>query len=782
LEHEPTLPRWAAPVALSIIAALVLVRLSAFGIWDPWEIEAADGARRLAEGKDVLVPHLGPWVVSLGFRSLGIDEWTGRLPIALSGLAMAGLGYALVARFAGRRAGVYTVIIAGTSPLFLLNARTMVGEAPTFAVQTAIALAACGALWPGTSSGGRRFALLVLACVLVLAGVPTRGALLCSLPPLCAVVCVGLFERVGARGRTDPVAVVSGLVLAALALCLLALVARDVVADQAVFSPWLGGQPIGGQPPSFDAAIERAFHAFAPWSALLPLALASLPALADDAERTEERPLRLLFVLWIAFSYAAITLFSSRYGHKSLVLPVVPFAGSVALLLCALERRRFGHWTVALGCAFLVLLLIRDFALYPGSPVAGMALADFQVPEVYNPKRAWAVALGVFGAVALLAIAAPTEHAPLSSLKAPYVLLRTQWRRGLGFKLWLVLFALVLVGVEVFGVLSFTSAKTLGFSSIAARWGRRLAFAPPALPVAIALAQLAWMGVCRLSRLRAPAILLAGLGVGGYAAHGFMPALSAHFSPREVYETYNELARPGEPLVEYKVGARAAAYYAKGAAVEVDTLSELLQQLTTDKRAWAVFPTDELAAIDRMFRSRKQRHLFVADARSARVTLATNLPMKGRKDQSFLSEFVRRDAPRIQHPVSANFEDKIELLGYDLKLPHKDHVGAGESFELTWYWKARRSIGGSYRVFVHIDAAGARIHGDHDPVDGKYPVRLWSEGDVIVDRQRLDVPPSYASGSYTIFVGFYSGETRLTVKSGPKDDANRVNAGVLRIR
>jgi len=75
-----------------------------------------------------------------------------------------------------------------------------------------------------------------------------------------------------------------------------------------------------------------------------------------------------------------------------------------------------------------------------------------------------------------------------------------------------------------------------------------------------------------------------------------------------------------------------------------------------------------------------------------------------------------------------------------------------------------------------------RIHGDHDPVDGKYPVRLWDPGDVIADAQDLEVPANYPAGDYTIYLGFYSGETRLTVKEGPKDDANRVIAGVLRIR
>jgi hypothetical protein len=33
-----------------------------------------------------------------------------------------------------------------------------------------------------------------------------------------------------------------------------------------------------------------------------------------------------------------------------------------------------------------------------------------------------------------------------------------------------------------------------------------------------------------------------------------------------------------------------------------------------------------------------------------------------------------------------------------------------------------------------------------------------------------------------MYVGFFAGETRMTVKEGPKDNANRVNAGVLRIR
>jgi hypothetical protein len=33
-----------------------------------------------------------------------------------------------------------------------------------------------------------------------------------------------------------------------------------------------------------------------------------------------------------------------------------------------------------------------------------------------------------------------------------------------------------------------------------------------------------------------------------------------------------------------------------------------------------------------------------------------------------------------------------------------------------------------------------------------------------------------------MFIGFYSGESRLAIVRGPKDDANRVPAGTVRVR
>jgi hypothetical protein len=195
-----------------------------------------------------------------------------------------------------------------------------------------------------------------------------------------------------------------------------------------------------------------------------------------------------------------------------------------------------------------------------------------------------------------------------------------------------------------------------------------------------------------------------------------------------------------------------------------------------------VFPTDELAAVNREFRRQTQRHLFLADARSARVVLGTNQPIANREDQNYIAETVLSEAPSVQHPVGASFEGKIELVGYDLELPHEGYAGAGQSFVVTWYWRVRERVPGAYQIFLHVDGQGQRLNGDHEPVDGRYPVRLWEPDDIVVDRQRLSVPANYPPGAYTFFIGFYSGQARLEVTEGPKDDANRVRAGTLHVR
>ena len=797
---------WAL-AAVCFVALLLLLRLQSFGIWDPWELEPADEARHLlaGEGVDGARPILPTLLVALGFASFGVREWAGRMPMALMGLAAVVLAYFLVRRFAGRRAGAYAALIAGTTPLFLFNARQMLGDAPAFAAQALIGLAACAAVLPPLREAEstrappderRRFVIVAIWLAIAVVGVVlatlATGALMGALPPLLAVAIVGCMDRLPLEPKRDLPRAVGVYAIVALTAVVAVFVTGAVIADHAEYSFWLGGRPRGGNPPTFEVSVEAVFHSFAPWSALLPVAIGRMLVPRSAAPASEESAiqaqveatargdaLRRVLLLWAAFGYGALVIFESRYGPGTYIA-VVALAGAVALLLRDVEESGEAWWAAGVVAALAAGLLIRDFGLYPSGPIGGLGIEDVTVPEVFNPKTWWSVVLGLFAATAVLGFAAVPVDTP--DLRAPYRLLRAQWDRGGAFRAWIVAGALFVLFLLVFGLVALVAGEAIGLTTLVIKWGRRLMLLPFVVPVLIAGGQILMYVLGKLGSYRLLPLLVAGAIVGAWAAQGYLPMLSSHFSPREVYDSYNSLAEGDEPLAEYRVGGRAAAYYARGEVRDLESQGELIAFLATDERRWAAFPTDELATIDRAFRQRTGRHLFVADARSARVVLATNHPIEGRENESFVARYVREEAPTPQHPVGAVFDDKIELVGYDLELPHEGYVGAGEGFTITWYWKALTAVGGAWKVFVHVDGQGQRLNGDHDPVDGKYPVRLWDEGDVVVDRQELTVPANYRPGPYTIFLGLYSGDSRLPVVSGPEAEDDRVRAGVLRIR
>lgn len=824
--------------ALVLVAAsgLVLTGLASFGIWDPWELASADLARQVASDGATATdrPPLTTALIARGF-GLGVHEWSGRLPMALAGLLAVALAYALVARFAGRRAGVWAALITATSPLFLLNARQMLGASPAMAASGAVFLCAAAAVFrparvrTATSRQWLFTALWLLGMVVSTAlATLASGVLLGVAPPLLAVGAAAL-----ARGELSPPWKASPRSVAASAVLVAALIAsagaaHAVWADYAGFGLWTGGVPRGGDPPSWEMALERVFHSFAPWSALLPIALARMllgaprepspppvprpggPKVDTRIAHPYEGSLRLAVVAWVAFGFLAQTVYTARYGPATF-LPVIGAAAAVALLVRDVERTKRSWWGTGLVAFLFLGLVVRDYRAYPGSPIAGLPAEGIEVPEVFNPAARWAVVLGLFGVLALLGLAAdpkrdaypmlredfrdlarrartqaPTLAYAWLRLGVPIELLRTQWRRGVGFAAWIVFFATLLLAIVVAGVICWALpellTQQLGLTSLAVRIGRLLPLVVPGVVLLILGGRLALFLFGKLGSYRFVPALVAGLVVGAYVSLGFQPALSSHFSPREVYDTYAELAAPGEPLGEFRVGGRAAAYYATGEIQELDSQAALLDFLRQDRRVWVTFRADDLASINREYRRRENRHLFVADARSARMILATNRPVDGMPNQNYLADAVLDEPPQPQHPVSINFDNRVELLGIDLDLPHGSYVGPGEAFRITWYFRVLAPVGGSYQPFVHIDGPGQRINGDHEPVEGRYPVRLWEPGDIIVDRQELRVPANYQRGNLTIYMGFYSGETRLEIVSGPKDEVNRGRAGILPIR
>ncbi len=782
LSVQPTsrLPAFLATLATLTVVGLVCARLAAYGIWDPWELAVADAARKLGESSQGVEParSLVLRAISAAFGAFSTREWAGRLPIALCGVGLLVITFAWARRLATTRVGVMSLLVLGTTPLFLLHSRQMLGGTPTFLAGSCVMLGASVAcLAPSDGREDTRWVWMAFATLSAIASLFVGGALLTIAPVLLAVAITWLLVRGG--NRELPVAQrVCGLLCVLSAAIVTSAIARDVLRHAASSSLWIGGAPLDNTPPTFERSIEHLFHGFAPWSAVLPVALGSL--LRIDDLRSPRSALKLCVVLWATFGYAAQTLFLSSYGSAPFPAPVA-LGVAAALWLDESDRSQRALWPEALIIMLLVGLLIRDFAFYPASPLGSLELDGLKLPESFNPKRVWALLLGAFAAaVALFGIATPERER--LELKAPYRLITSAWRASLPHKLWLIALGLALVGMVGFGAGALLAPKLLKLSSIARRVGLVLGVIPLVLPVLIAIVQMLYHLAARLAKVRTVPLFAAALALGAYTSQWFLPQVSEQFSPRGVFDAYNEFAKPGEPLAQHRVEGRAAAYYARADVKEIAGRSELVSFLTGPGRRWAVFPSEDLPDIDVDFRKRTQRHLFVASDTTGRVTLAASTPVAGVSDHNPLARFVLKTAPKVQNPVNANFEDRVELIGYDLKLPGKDHVGAGQTFVVTWYWRALKANIGTYKIFVHIDGQDQRLNGDHEPVDGRYPVRLWDVGDVIVDRQELSVPATYPSGVYTLFVGFFRGESRLKLVQGTKDEANRLRAGTIRIR
>jgi 4-amino-4-deoxy-L-arabinose transferase-like glycosyltransferase len=781
---------WAG-ITLLLLSVLLAARLSGFGIWDPWELNMADAAQKIALGKTVAENHsLSVWLVAIGLKAFGLQEWAGRVPIVIFGVVALLVAYYLVNWFVGQRAAIYAVIVTATTPLFLFNARPMLGETVAFTFQAAVGLCAAAAIFkPTRTSQGSLVSVigwLVALLIFGALGVETRGALQCVFPPLAAVSCVAALQGFLLRPKKEPFAALASYVVVGITLVLAALITADVVANRSEFSRWIGGLPSSVKPLTYEAVLETIFHSFAPWSAILPIAFVRMLASPNgesenQIERRAEYSLRLVLFLWIFFGYGAQTLFISRYGSTVAYLPVVALGAAVALFLYDIEQGQEGSWTYAIIATCLTGLIIRDYSLYPEAPIKGMPVVDFKVPTVLDLKKAWAAAILPTALLFATGLAVtPSDTRP--DLRKPYRILREQWRRGFIYKLWLILGGLSLTALLVLGVFSFVAPKTILLTTLAVRVFHILGFIPFALPLfVIALQYLPWLYGRLKGRRFIPAVV-ASLFFAFAAAQIFLPQFSEHFSPREVFDTYNKLGADSQELAEYQIGARAAGYYAHGKVREINKQAELIDYLVSSNKRWAVFPADDLANIDRTFRRRVGDHLFVADARNARVLLATNKSIEGEQNQNLLAKYILKEPPKIQHPVHARFDDKLEFLGYNLDLPHKNFIGAGESFKISWVFKVLKAVPGSYQLFVHVDGSGQRINGDHEPIDGKYPVRLWEKDDVIVDTQELAVPSHFPRADYDIFMGLFSGDNRMPVLEGPKDDSNRLKAGILPVR
>jgi hypothetical protein len=807
-----------APKGVAALVALVslVLPISWSGLWAPYELEIADFSRRIAvalhgaealavPGTNNTVPILSelgkgqlPFSsVAIGFQVFGLSDWAGRLPLSLWALAGIAATFLLVSKLADRIAAAHAAVALATMPLYFLQARTMLGDGVTLA---AVALAASGLglsvfARPERSSSRIGWALLSIAGLL--AGFGARGVLLGVAVPTLGVGLAWLIWRLGGRAapsRGSDVAGASSLGVGVLALGAGVWVLLGGWAH--LYLEVLGTHlDAAAKLPTHDAVLHQLGFGLFPWSAVAPLALA-LPLSRDgENEQRSALPVCLVSVIVVAM------------GLQGLCAPYVgvqPFVGTFAvaaaigLLFREAEAPEMKTRLLALTAAALAIVFLSDLRNTPGQSLLAFALPDATFPESFaDQAKSW-MKYGTLGCVLVLSLALgdlPSDKAEIGAFGSGSRGWLSQLRAGLGGKLRIVLALLAFVfgvlallarlaesGVELPFASRLASRATLftiGFIAIPA-----LVFVPPlVLLVRDVLAVFfRWLP---FPRARLGMLALAGFGLA--LSLGYYPALASHLSPRNVYESFRQRAKPGEPLAVMGQAARVAPYYA-GTTVQTPKSAraglDFLLEAPNDRR-WLVFGAKDLGTLNQLYRQKvtPPQNLPILDALSSEVLLASNQLLPGEVNENPLSSWISAERPTPANPLDVDLNGQLRCLGWGITERDGTPVSearTGQPYDFRIYYEVLEPVSGTWKTFIHIDGNKRRFNGDHDTLAGKYPFRLWQKGDFMVDVYPFELEPHFSGTTYDVYFGLFSGDKRMAVKHGKHTD-NRIMGGPLTV-
>ncbi len=809
----------------TLFAALwLLAPIGAGGAWDPFEIDAADLARRVAvhafgaeglarPGDPASIPTLSdlgmgelPFTsMALSFRLFGVHDWSGRLPLALFALAGAASLALLLGRLVGGRAAFAGAVALVTMPLYFLHARTMLGDAVSMA---AFAMALAGlALWLVEDAPAWRVGATLLGLGGLIAGFLTRGLLFGVAAPCLAVGLAGVASGAlvaGGRRRAEAAALLGFGALAAVGFWVAAAprVGLDAPLSRVV------GFALGAPEPdaaTFDRVIRQLGHALFPWSAALPVCLGRLFV---SPERGAAQAPRDAFARVLVLSAAGVALLVS-----SLVVPwagALPFFGVAALAASVgvaahdLEHAARPSRVSGIVTALLTVVLYVDLSREPVRALEGLTSVTVPLSSTFESVASTQLKL-VAAVFLVLAFFVWFDGAA--------------WSAGAGARGWLaerrvgarelgaalvsafqgnLVFVLVVLEAALLGL-----AATL-FIGTRARW-KSIVDLPRHLVelgldawwllvlavVGGAVAFVAARDGLRAARAvlgvgRGSLLAIAGGAAGAISSFAFYPALAAELTPKGAFDTLAVVRKSDEPVALLGTSPKAGAFYAGHAVPAFTDVGDAYGWLTggpTGERRFLLLKSRELGKLNSLFRAGEGRNAPVLDARSSQTLLVSN-QVGGERDANPLADIVLDAPPLVGHPVSARFLEHLDLLGWDVvdaSGRQVDELVPQRPYRVRTVYRVKKRIPGSWTAFLHLDGHGKRHNGDHPVTRGRYPMSLWQPGDVIVDELELELEPNFVPGEYWVMCGFFQGQTRLRVTDGPNQD-DRVILGRVMVR
>jgi 4-amino-4-deoxy-L-arabinose transferase-like glycosyltransferase len=107
----------------------------------------------------------------------------------------------------------------------------------------------------------------------------------------------------------------------------------------------------------------------------------------------------------------------------------------------------------------------------------------------------------------------------------------------------------------------------------------------------------------------------------------------------------------------------------------------------------------------------------------------------------------QNDLPQIPNRVDISYDDKIELLGYDVS---SRRVSPGSWTELTLYWHALATMDEDYSIGIRVVDPNQRVIGARNsyPGHGMLPTRLWYSGQIIRDVYWLPINADASNATF----------------------------------
>ncbi len=689
VESRSAWEKFAPLLVVLLAAALFFPGLSWSGFWDPSEVHLADLARNFnnatGAGPQFGRPPLAIWLIAWGFRTFGIGELGGRLPLAVASLLAVIATYYAGTAFLRRRAALIGAFAMCTMPVVLLGARQL---APVATMHLGSALALGGFAHILFRKPERPPLFLFIDLLLGLAGLAigqlSSGILMGVVAPLSAVALAAIALNFGV------IAVAFGIgTIASLTVTLVAMHGTG-------YSAILGGVPhTMSHNTVFTSHLATLGFALFPWIVVAPLGALDLFYGTDG-----KRKAGLLVAIWFVTFYLFGTWQAAGVSELQ-----VPVASAVALL----------------AAMFIDPIFDQPSPLPAAGLMLAMGAALIAQDFISSPEKLISVHLS------------DAARWPGALVVVPNLLM-----------------------------------------AIGAFWGASIA-----LGVGAPLASAASSDRAKLRgrRIMLGASLLSALGLAITMAFVMVPQVSKHLSARDLYGKTQKLD-PNAPLGQYRFNATGSSYYAGSKKPEpLSDLDHVFQFLAKSERVFVMAGSEELPAIDQ-FAKQKKLDYVVADDSNSHYLILSNRLGPNEKDLNPLKRFISTEAPKPQFPAAVNFEDKLELIGYDTPTS----VNRGQDFRFRLYFKVKAQLPAAYKVFIHFDG-GTRFNGDHSPLEGRFPTTHWVPGYYITD-EHLITPDraTQPSGVYQIFVGLFSGDKRLKVTSGPQDGENRVKLGTINVK